>query len=246
MIFRMYKLSGLFVLVAIPCLSAQVVIDDFNAGDFSVVGPASVSQSSDPSHILTGSRQVDLNDSIFQTQSTASLNSADGFLQYTRNQNVHFSVSYGQFNNVPAAPAYDLYGTGGRGLELTLSSMPGGFPTEVTVLVESKFNPGVAESAVNTYTVPPSGVLVIPFTDLGKGSGTIASFYSSVYAIELAMDNAGAVNGPGTYQFANFATTAVPEIPSSFMAAGCLGLFVVTRAVRSRFSRQTTHNNPCK
>jgi hypothetical protein len=233
----MHKLPGIFLLLAIRSVSGQIVIDDFNAGDFSVTGPASVSQTSDPSHILTGTRQVDLQDSIFQTQSTASLNSADGYLQYTRNQAANFSLTYGQFNNVAAAPAYDLWGTGGRGFELTFTSMPGTLPTSVTLLAESKWNPGFTEGAIKSYVVPLSGVLTVSFLDLGEGSTSLATFYSSIYAIEIGMDAQSSqqgFNGPGTYQLGNFSTTTVPEIPSSFLVSGSLGLLVVTRACRSR------------
>jgi hypothetical protein len=94
-----------FLLAITAASQAQVILDSYGSGPFTATGPFSaILVNGDPAQLVGGTREVTIsseNNPILPF-STASLELGEGYLEYHRQQNSYFYLSYGSY----ATPDY--------------------------------------------------------------------------------------------------------------------------------------------
>lgn len=229
--YKTMKIRSLFSCLAMMALfytgqaNADLIIDDFSAGnDLVVTNAGSVSQTTVSALILGNSRFDVLNVAAADTGATGSSAdyAFDGIFRVSQDVDVGLTgtLTYDGLNDTDLSQ-------GGANNQLTFD-----FRSDISVALTDNFTATVTSGA-NSFTVPvvipaSSGVTNVAFSDFTGVD------FSQVDEIQLAMDFTNDI-GAGRDIEMNFvsATTAVPE-PTSLAILGIASSFMVIRRRRSK------------
>jgi hypothetical protein len=213
---RTCRLGMLSILAwSLTLVRGDVVIDMFDTGPFTLdYDSREITVNADPGQIAGGTRHIviDNEPNLLLPHSSASLVAGNGFLEYQRQQNGNFSLTYGSFASVPMN--LDLKAGGHDHFRLQISAAPG----PGSLLVKLQDNSFFSRTANSGFNFPGPGTYELPFAAFGDLE------FDKLGGIKLEMvpSSGPPFNGPGLYRFDSL-VAVVPE-PSSIAVGGLLWL----------------------
>jgi hypothetical protein len=233
---RIAILAGL-LLGTLEASNAQILLDSYDAGPFTITGDNATLVSADSSQIIGGTREVTISSESnpFLPHSTLSLKSGEGYVEYDRQQNSWLWISYGSYAMPQFAFNVDLTANGADRFRLNVLAAPGPFRLGFTAQ-DNSFYGNIAQTTLlgngpGVYEIPFSSFGPVEFDKLRGLEYWFTSFESAPY------------NGPGVYRFESLMVVPVPE-PRNYAIGFSLGLLAFAALRRARAAKARDFKSP--